>query len=357
MYVERRNNHKVRVNILEFTQKERFLRVLSRKEVDRVPTFLSGCLQSATFDTMNQTGIFFPDAHRDPVKMASLSLATYKHTDIECVGVPFDLTVEAEVLGGTVIWKNEKDYIPTAKPSPDPVTDVKKLRVPEDLSNLARVPVVLDALEIISKESQSLPVAAGVTGPFTMAGSLIGAEKFFEWLFTEPEIVEHTIEICTDTSMKYVSLIQEKDPDVITVCEPMASGTLINSELFERFVSPYIRKIVKSCKPPIMLHICGKSTSLVKNVIDTGSKMFSVDENVDITEAKKIAGDDLLLVGNISPARTLLLGTKDDVVKETLVALEKGIDILAPGCGIPAKTPNENLLAMTRVVKNHRKKH
>jgi [methyl-Co(III) methanol-specific corrinoid protein]:coenzyme M methyltransferase len=307
---------------------------------------------------MNHIGVYFPDAHKDPRKMAKLSLATYRNTGIECVGVPFDLTVEAELLGGVVLWENKKDYIPTAKPSSDLTAFLEQLRCPADVSNIGRVPVVLEALEIINRElSDPLPVAAGITGPFTMAGSLIGAEKFFEWLFTDPDRIVDVMKICTATLVKYVSLIQEENPDVIAVCEPMASGTLINSELFERFVSSSIKKIVECSKPPIMLHICGKSTSLVKHVMDTGSKMFSFDENVDIDVAKKTAQDNLLLVGNISPARTLLLGTEDDVVKETLAALEKGIDILAPGCGIPAKTPNKNLLAMTKTAKVYRKKN
>jgi len=51
------------------------------------------------------------------------------------------------------------------------------------------------------------------------------------------------------------------------------------------------------------------------------------------------------------------LGTKEDVTREALSALKEGIDVLAPGCGIPARTPNENLLAMTEAAKKYRYKN
>ena len=100
-----------------------------------------------------------------------------------------------------------------------------------------------------------------------------------------------------------------------------------------------------------MLHICGKSLPLINNVIETGVDVFSIDENIDIIPAKKVAGNKLLFSGNISPAKTLLLGTKEDVIDETMYALQNGMDIIAAGCGIPAKTPNKNFQAMANITK------
>ncbi len=334
------------------TPKERFLNTINRKSVDRPPTFLSGCLQSATFETMNHINIFFPNAHRDPKEMAKLSIASYKYTGIECVGVPFDLTIETEILGGKVLWKDEKDFIPIAEPLLNTNVNVEKLVYHDDLSKVGRVPVILEALELINTNvNDSLPIAAGITGPFTLAQNLIGATKFFEMLYTDPEVIKNIIAVSTETLIKYIALLQDKYPDVLTISEPVASGTLINSALFEEFVSPSIKKIVNATDLPIMLHICGKSFTLISNVIETGVDVFSIDENVDIVSAKKVAGKKLLFSGNISPAKTLLFGSETDVINETIRVLKGGMDILAAGCGIPAETPNKNLQAMVNTTK------
>ncbi len=58
----------------------------------------------------------------------------------------------------------------------------------------------------------------------------------------------------------------------------------------------------------------------------------------------------MLLVGNIPTYDTLLFGTPERVREESLNALEDGVDILAPACGVPVQTPTENLKSMVRAV-------
>ncbi|RZN69453.1 MAG: methylcobamide--CoM methyltransferase, partial [Candidatus Methanolliviera hydrocarbonicum] len=73
---------------------------------------------------------------------------------------------------------------------------------------------------------------------------------------------------------------------------------------------------------------------------------LSIEEKVDLSVAKKILGEDLRIVGNISPIDTLLRGTPKDVREESIKALKCGVDLLAPGCGVAPETPTRNLRAM-----------
>lgn len=78
---------------------------------------------------------------------------------------------------------------------------------------------------------------------------------------------------------------------------------------------------------------------------------LSLEEKVDLSIAKKILGEHLKIIGNISPLNTLLIGTPKEVKEECIKALEGGVDLLAPGCGVAPGTPTRNLNAMADTVK------
>ena len=82
-----------------FTPKERLLRVLRKETVDRPPVVCTGGMMNAAIvDIMRATGHTLPEAHFDPQRMADLAQDIHTHTGFENIGVPFCMTVEAELL-------------------------------------------------------------------------------------------------------------------------------------------------------------------------------------------------------------------------------------------------------------------
>jgi len=81
------------------------------------------------------------------------------------------------------------------------------------------------------------------------------------------------------------------------------------------------------------------------------SECISVDSKVNIREAKNIISGKKLM-GNVS---TILLqnGPIDRIQNTSRNLLDCGIDILAPACGMSAKTPVDHIKAMTSVVKGN----
>jgi [methyl-Co(III) methanol-specific corrinoid protein]:coenzyme M methyltransferase len=65
-----------------------------------------------------------------------------------------------------------------------------------------------------------------------------------------------------------------------------------------------------------------------------------------VIELKKVTGKGFSLVGGINNPETLLFGTPDDVKREAIFAAKAGVEILAPECAIPIRTPNKNLKAI-----------
>jgi len=69
---------------------------------------------------------------------------------------------------------------------------------------------------------------------------------------------------------------------------------------------------------------------------------------MDLAEARAVIPK-AVLGGNVDPVNSLLMGTTEQVEADTLRSLSKGGRsrfILMSGCGIPPKTPMENIEAM-----------
>jgi len=76
--------------------KERLIKVLRKRKVDRPPVVCpGGMMNAAIVDVMQKTGHTLPEAHHDEELMAELSYDVHKYTGFENFGIPFCMTVEA----------------------------------------------------------------------------------------------------------------------------------------------------------------------------------------------------------------------------------------------------------------------
>jgi len=83
--------------------RERLLGVLGKKLVDRPPVICTGGMMNAAIvEVMQKTGLTLPEAHFSGARMAALAEAVSEHTGFENIGVPFCMTVEAELFGSRI---------------------------------------------------------------------------------------------------------------------------------------------------------------------------------------------------------------------------------------------------------------
>ncbi|MGQ9468562.1 MAG: uroporphyrinogen decarboxylase family protein [Nitrososphaerales archaeon] len=89
----------------ELSPKRRVLATLRGEKVDRPPvTSIGGCEGTVIVDVQKATGVYLPEAHKNPEKMAKLAIASQNLTGLENIKVPFDVVVEAEALGCGIKW-------------------------------------------------------------------------------------------------------------------------------------------------------------------------------------------------------------------------------------------------------------
>ncbi|MBM4279181.1 MAG: MtaA/CmuA family methyltransferase, partial [Deltaproteobacteria bacterium] len=130
-------------------------------------------------ELMEKTGIFFPDAHLDPIKMAELAAAGYEILGFDSIMPEFSVQQEAEALGCVVDW-GSPSMMPDAKTHP--VKEVSQLHIPENLLEKPSIRVVLQALELLRKNyGNQVGIIGKVMGPWTISYHMCGVQEFLLW--------------------------------------------------------------------------------------------------------------------------------------------------------------------------------
>ncbi len=228
-----------------------------------------------------------------------------------------------------------------------------------------RIPVVLEAVKKLKdKYGDTLPIIVGITGPFTLAGHLLGVENLVRYMKIKPNEIEDAVENTLDACMDYVEALMDVEPDVICVAEPTAAPELIDPLQFKSMVKPSLEDLSNFIKTSKVLHICGSTQPIISDMASIGYDGISVEEKVDIKKAKEElgkggrvirtggrtmsmgGGSTSKIIGNISTTQTLFRSTTEEVKAEVKRALEDGVDVLAPSCGLAPLSPIENIKAM-----------
>jgi uroporphyrinogen decarboxylase len=143
----------------------------------------------------------------------------------------------------------------------------------------------------------------------------------------------------------------------------MESNQLISPKHFERFALPSHAEYIAGLKilgiTRYFFHICGDQKRNLPFLSEISSwphsAVISIGHEVALREATGFFPNDIIY-GNIDP-RVIQSGTPQEVYNESRKTIETGKTIrggfiLAPGCDLPVSSPQENVFAMVRAVKD-----
>ncbi|MDI9644935.1 MAG: MtaA/CmuA family methyltransferase [Candidatus Verstraetearchaeota archaeon] len=320
----------------------------NKKRADRISCM--DTLTTATVEQMNAVNAPFPDANRDPQLAFKLAAAAWEVVGLEGFKLPFDLCVEAEALGCKINW-GRIDRHPSVETHA--FNDLKDLRIPENIVETGRFPLKHDVEMRLRREyGDYLPIVNQVTGPFTVAGHIFGIEKFCVWTKKRSleEIKEALMQI-SEMNIEDCKRAIQSGTDVVCIADPSATSDILSPQFFKDVMVPVYQNMAKKIGAPIVLHICGNTSSYLPYIADTGFDAFSVDAQVDPAFAKAIVGDKIAIVGGVPTITALLFGTPQKVKEAAVEAIKKGVDVLMPSCGIPPRTPTANFRAMVEVAR------
>jgi uroporphyrinogen decarboxylase len=196
-----------------------------------------------------------------------------------------------------------------------------------------------------------------IWGPFTTAARVLGAEPIMMATVTDPDGLSKLVGICTDYLCSICESVLEHDDVLgINLSEPVSSCDMISPVTFRNFVVPALAKMIGLCKDKgkyITIHICGNSTPLLDDIAELAPHGFSIENKVDLADAREKLAGKVCVLGNVSPTGAFFKGTADEVLAESQACLQRWGDapgyILTNGCDFPKEVPLDNILAMLSV--------
>lgn len=259
-----------------------------------------------------------------------------------------DLSVEAEAFGAAVQYR--KDSVPAVMGTLlSGAGEARRLVVPE--VGVGRTGVWLAGIARAAREITSRPVLAGMIGPYSLAGLLLGVERMAQYCALEQTVVHTVVEKTTAFLIRYAQAFRSVGADGIVLAEPLAG--MLPPSLARTFAHPYAAQIVAAVQRQdfaVIYHNCGSEVAaMVEDLGRIGAAGYHFGDAVDLAVLLPKLPKEALVLGNVSPGGVLRKGTPAAVRAATQMVLEQCSGypnfVLSSGCDIPPETPAENLAA------------
>jgi uroporphyrinogen decarboxylase len=271
-----------------------------------------------------------------------------------------DLAVEANAVGTYTLF-----------PTNDSATVLREPFVLERLRARRSINIAFDTrlqgyVETVKLMSIGAPSevlrGAYVAGPYSLAALIMGADDAAMATVLSPEVLTELCEFATEIIQEYTRMLIAAGAQIICILEP--SAVMLGPEQFERFSTEYVRHINDSCRftnVATVYHTCGNTMHLIDRMVSAHVNVISLDSadaGVDLPAVAERVPEDVIVMGNINPATTMLSG-KPDEIRDCVESLCRSMDrfpnfILSTGCDLPQETPLENIRAFMEAGRAHR---
>jgi len=193
-------------------------------------------------------------------------------------------------------------------------------------------------------------------GPMNIASFLMGTTELMTAMGIDPEGTHKLLGQITDFVCDWLSWQKE--------CFPSIEGVLILDDIigfigedeFKEFVLPYFKRIFSSTGSQArFLHNDADGLITARYLKEMGVNMFNFSFEHSLGEIRRLAGPEVVLVGNIPPRDILASGTPEEVKSAVVKAFGEIADhsriIWSAGGGMPPDVTSANINAFLDAVK------
>ena len=272
----------------------------------------------------------------------------YRHSPI-VVGIDI-YNLEAEAYGGVIDRPQGVGIPAVGKPVLESAAALGDLK-PFDPATAGRIPMVIDAGARLARQFPDADVRVPVSGPFSIASSLVGFEQLLCDVLARPDQTSAGLMNLADGQMDFAHAINRQGLDV-AFFESAAAPPLLSPAMFRQVELPALKRTME-CIASVMGHpvpcvMGGDTTPILDAILQTGTRYVICPIETDQTGfMRKIwARTDVRVRVNTS-SEVMVRGTPDELRAEVdrIVRLTTGRENVCLGTGaLPYEAPPENVL-------------
>jgi uroporphyrinogen-III decarboxylase len=197
-------------------------------------------------------------------------------------------------------------------------------------------------------------------GPFNMASLLITEDVLYSVFLMDPDYYRRLMEVSLERVRDYTRACDASGVDILFIGGNVPGG-FIGRPNYERYVLEWERQqiaVAQAGDTPAAYHNCGQIQTLVEAYKGLGVaavEPFSPPPKLgdaDLAEAKRLVGDDYVIIGGVDQVDVIEKGTLDDVRRATEAAMCAGKPggrfILQNADFLEYGTPMENVEAFVK---------
>lgn len=262
--------------------------------------------------------------------------------DMLTVGIDV-YNVEAEALGCRVAWFDDTNDVPAVTaPLLESPAGLGRLGLPDPESD-GRMPMLLRTAGRVHREvGRDLIVRGALTGPFSMASELLGAEALLIASIEDPAFARRLVEFAAQVTVRFGAAFAARGVEPI-VFDSRATPKLSSPRVFRELIAPVYRDIVSPGLKAagarwFPLIVGGDTTAVVDDLIATGATQLLCDHNASLeTFLRKTAAARVSFRANVDP-RLIHSGPPSAIRQAALRILEAARDHpgFLFGCGVVA---------------------
>mgnify|MGYP000161425139 CR=1 FL=1 len=277
--------------------------------------------------------------HNDAAIKYDATRKYYEKVDADILFCFSDIAIQAEAMGARV--NIPRDAMPSI------LETAKSIHEPNP-SKCERMRVNSEVVRALKSCFREKSISAVIYGPFTVAGQLIGEQAALKKVVNNPEEVSGVLSRTFRVALAYADYMLNSGADVLWVSDPLAA--LLPPDCFEEFAGKYLARLFSSFSSvPSVIHICGDTSELLPQIVQTGPDAISFDQCMDLLLVEDGVPDEVFIMGNIDPSEVMeqsdLETVEEEVSDQAHIMGAVQNYIMSTGCALPPSTPIENVQA------------
>ena len=227
---------------------------------------------------------------------------------------------------GLVVEKGEEQHSVVTEPAIRSMEDFNNYEPPDP-----NAPHRWESLDrLVSRYKGEYAIGVHLNDVLSIPRNLMGFEELMMAFGLEPELVGKLAEMSVDLNIEFAKGAALHGADFVFTGDDYSSaqGPFMSPDTFRQLLFPGLKRVMRGFRDagmPVIKHTDGNIMPILDMILEAGIDCLDpIDPlgNMNMAHMKQTYGDQIALKGNVNCATTLVDGSTEEVVQETLEVIK-----------------------------------